>query len=108
MGIEAAPDDLTESDSQIFLYAIIDKIYNKSGQTQQIGNLDTLFNTNVCILKKRGKYRERSSPGENMTQEEKSEAPPVKGDQITNVIGEVGRWQIEKILIVFFAAAPGK
>ena len=47
-----------------------------------------------------------------MTQEEKSEAPAVKGDQkgdqITNVIGEVGRWQIEKILIVFFAAAPGK
>ena len=31
-----------------------------------------------------------------------------KGDQITNVIGEVGRWQLEKILIVFIAAAPGK
>jgi len=33
--------------------------------------------------------------------------PAVKGDQITNVIGEVGRWQLEKILIVFIAAAPG-
>ena len=43
-----------------------------------------------------------------MTKEEKSETPAVKGDQITNVIGEVGRWQIEKILIVFFASAPGK
>ena len=42
-----------------------------------------------------------------MTKEEKSDAPVIKGDQITNVIGEVGRWQIEKILIVFFAAAPG-
>ena len=42
-----------------------------------------------------------------MTKEDKPEAPVVKGDQITNVIGEVGRWQIEKILIVFFAAAPG-
>ena len=45
-----------------------------------------------------------------MTKEDKPESPPapVKGDQITNVIGEVGRWQIEKILIVFFASAPGK
>ena len=34
--------------------------------------------------------------------------PAVKGDQITNVIGEVGRWQLEKILIVFIAAAPGE
>ena len=33
--------------------------------------------------------------------------PEPKGDQITNVIGEVGRWQLEKILIVFIAAAPG-
>ena len=31
----------------------------------------------------------------------------VKGDQVTNVIGEVGRWQLEKILIVFLASAPG-
>ena len=30
------------------------------------------------------------------------------GDQITNIIGEIGRWQLEKILIVFIAAAPGK
>ena len=50
----------------------------------------------------------KSSPEENMTKEEKPETPAVKGDQITNVIGEVGRWQIEKILIVFFASAPGK
>jgi len=42
-----------------------------------------------------------------MTAEDKPDVPVVKGDQITNVIGEVGRWQIEKILIVFFAAAPG-
>jgi len=33
--------------------------------------------------------------------------PAAKGDQITNIIGEVGRWQLEKILIVFIAAAPG-
>ena len=33
--------------------------------------------------------------------------PAPKGDQVTNVIGEVGRWQLEKILIVFIAAAPG-
>ena len=33
--------------------------------------------------------------------------PAPKGDQITNVIGEIGRWQLEKILIVFIAAAPG-
>ena len=43
-----------------------------------------------------------------MSKEDKPDVPVVKGDQITNVIGEVGRWQIEKILIVFFAAAPGK
>jgi len=35
----------------------------------------------------------------------KPEAP--KGDQITNVIGDVGRWQIEKVLLVFIVAAPG-
>ena len=29
------------------------------------------------------------------------------GDQVTNVIGEVGRWHLEKILIVFLASAPG-
>ena len=29
-------------------------------------------------------------------------------DQITNVIGDVGRWQLEKILLVFLASAPGK
>ena len=33
--------------------------------------------------------------------------PTPKGDQITNVIGEIGRWQLEKILIVFLSAAPG-
>ena len=32
---------------------------------------------------------------------------PVKKDQISKVIGDVGRWQIEKILIVFLASAPG-
>ena len=33
---------------------------------------------------------------------------PVKGgDQVTRVIGEVGRWHLEKILIVFLASAPG-
>jgi len=31
----------------------------------------------------------------------------VKEDQVVKVIGEVGRWQLEKILIVFIAAAPG-
>ena len=30
-----------------------------------------------------------------------------KGDQVSAVIGEVGRWQIEKILLVFLASAPG-
>ena len=29
-------------------------------------------------------------------------------DQLTAVIGEVGRWQLENILLVFIAAAPGK
>ena len=33
---------------------------------------------------------------------------PVKVDQVSAVIGEVGRWQLEKILIVFLAAAPGR
>ena len=28
-------------------------------------------------------------------------------DQISKVIGDVGRWQIEKILLVFLASAPG-
>ena len=32
----------------------------------------------------------------------------VKEDEVVKVIGEVGRWQLEKILIVFIAAAPGK
>ena len=32
----------------------------------------------------------------------------VKADQVSAVIGEVGRWQLEKILIVFLAAAPGR
>ena len=31
-----------------------------------------------------------------------------QGDQVSAVIGEVGRWQLEKILIVFLAAAPGR
>ena len=30
------------------------------------------------------------------------------GDQISAVIGNVGRWQLEKVLLVFLAAAPGK
>ena len=29
-------------------------------------------------------------------------------DQIAKVIGNVGRWQVEKILLVFLASAPGK
>ena len=33
---------------------------------------------------------------------------PKSKDQITDVIGEVGKWQLEKILIVFLASAPGK
>ena len=37
--------------------------------------------------------------------------PPTKNDktvdQISSTIGEVGRWQLEKILIVFLASAPG-
>ena len=28
-------------------------------------------------------------------------------DQISKVIGDIGRWQIEKILLVFLASAPG-
>jgi len=43
-------------------------------------------------------------------EDEKAPAIPQSGpkeDQITAVIGEVGRWQLEKILIVFLAAAPG-
>ena len=38
---------------------------------------------------------------------DKKEPPKPKGDQITNVIGDLGRWHFEKILIVFFASAPG-
>ena len=34
--------------------------------------------------------------------------PEESGDQITKVIGNVGRWQLEKILLVFLASAPGK
>ena len=48
--------------------------------------------------------------GEKACDDEKEPAlpkPAPKGDQITNVIGEIGRWQLEKILIVFIAAAPG-
>ena len=33
---------------------------------------------------------------------------PKTGDQVTSVIGEVGRWQLQKILIVFLASAPGQ
>ena len=32
----------------------------------------------------------------------------ISQDQVTSVIGEVGRWQLEKILIVFLASAPGE
>ena len=39
-------------------------------------------------------------------------SPPTKegggGDQISAVIGNVGRWQLEKVLLVFLASAPGK
>ena len=38
---------------------------------------------------------------------ENKDPPKPKGDQITNVIGELGRWHFEKILIVFLASAPG-
>ena len=39
--------------------------------------------------------------------------PPTKdadkpADQISATIGEVGRWQLQKILIVFLASAPGQ
>ena len=33
--------------------------------------------------------------------------PAPKTDQITGVIGEVGKYQVLKILIVFMASAPG-
>ena len=38
-----------------------------------------------------------------------SSPPPSKegGDQISAVIGNVGRWQLEKVLLVFLASAPG-
>jgi len=49
--------------------------------------------------------------GENVGDKETDPALPKpaapKGDQITGIIGEVGRWQIEKVLLVFIAAAPG-
>jgi len=50
--------------------------------------------------------RGRSGVGDD-EKEPAIEKPAPKGDQITAVIGEVGRWQLEKILIVFIAAAPG-
>ena len=39
-----------------------------------------------------------------------SSSSPTKqgGDQISAVIGNVGRWQLEKVLLVFLASAPGK
>ena len=51
------------------------------------------------------------SKGEKMGEKETDPAIPKtapKGDQVTTVIGEVGRWQLQKILIVFIAAAPGQ
>ena len=44
-----------------------------------------------------------------MTNEDDKPADPPKpkGDQITNVIGDLGRWQFEKIILVFLASAPG-
>lgn len=39
--------------------------------------------------------------------EENPPPPKPKGDQITNVIGDLGRWHFEKILLVFLASAPG-
>ena len=53
----------------------------------------------------------RDSKKDNNTDPEEVEPAipkPAKGDQVTAVIGEVGRWQLEKILIVFLAAAPGR
>ena len=49
----------------------------------------------------------RGGKADDDEKEPASPTPAPKGDQITNVIGEIGRWQLEKILIVFIAAAPG-
>ena len=51
-----------------------------------------------------GSKKERSDPSEL----EPAIPKVVKTDQVSAVIGEVGRWQLEKILIVFLAAAPGE
>ena len=54
-----------------------------------------------------GKGRGRGV-GEGKEEEEPAlPKPKPKVDQVVAVIGEVGRWQLEKILIVFIAAAPG-
>jgi len=58
----------------------------------------------------RGEGRGEGRGGMRDVKEETEPAlpkPAPKGDQITACIGEVGRWQLEKILIVFIAAAPG-
>jgi len=51
----------------------------------------------------------KGEKGEKGEEKEPALPPPAapKGDQVINVIGEIGRWQLEKILIVFLAAAPG-
>ena len=57
-----------------------------------------------------------NSMGGRDTKKEKSESSELepalpkaaKVDQVSAVMGEVGRWQLEKILIVFLAAAPGR
>ena len=55
----------------------------------------------------------RSETGEESPERETDPALPTpaseeSGDQITKIIGNVGRWQLEKILLVFLASAPGK
>ena len=52
----------------------------------------------------------KGEKGEKGGEKEPALPPPAapKGDQVINVIGEIGRWQLVKILIVFLAAAPGK
>ena len=56
---------------------------------------------------------EAAENAETETPTETSPAlPPTKDgdksvDQISATIGEVGRWQLQKILIVFLASAPG-
>ena len=47
-----------------------------------------------------------SEETEPALQMEKSPDEPPK-DQIVAVIGETGRWQLEKILIVFLISIPG-